>query len=116
MSSIAAALLLLLPPFAGQPPAAPAPTRDRVMPGIADIRADPGDALAERDLRDARRIIERRRESGELSRREARHLRREARLISALGERYGADGLSASERQELQLRANELRARSQLPR
>jgi hypothetical protein len=116
MGTIAAAVLLLLPPLGGQAIVAPEPPLDHAVPGIVDIRIDPADAVAERDLRETRRIIEQRRESGELSRREARHLRREARLISALSERYGADGLSASERQELELRANELRARSQLPR
>ena len=62
-----------------------------------------------RELRDVRKDIERARENGDLTAREARQLRREARLIGRLAERYGRDGLSGSEQGELQNRARILR-------
>jgi hypothetical protein len=68
----------------------------------------PGPAIG-RELRDVRRGIERRRETGELTRREARELRREARLIDRSAERFRRGGLSASERRELEIRARVLR-------
>jgi hypothetical protein len=58
------------------------------------------------DLRD--RIDDGRR-AGQLSRSEARQLRREARQIGRLHSRYGADGLSSAEAAELQMRAAVLR-------
>jgi hypothetical protein len=63
-----------------------------------------------RELRDIRGDIENARESGQLSRAEARQLRRDARRLGFAGRRYGRDGLSASERSELQARALALRA------
>jgi hypothetical protein len=62
------------------------------------------------DVRDVRERIDAAREAGRISAREARQLRREANLIARLGERYGRDGLSDSERQELEVRAAALRA------
>jgi hypothetical protein len=63
-----------------------------------------------REVRDIRGHIEDGRQSGQLSRSEARQLRREARRLGYAGRRYGRDGLSASERSELQSRALALRA------
>ena len=85
------------------------------LPGSVDIHIGAGDPVVAQDLREARRSIERRRDNGELSRREARRLRREARLVATLAHRYGRDGLSDAERRELALRANALRARSESP-
>ena len=68
----------------------------------------PGPAIG-RELRDVRRGIERARETGELTRREAREFRREARLIDRFAERFRRGGLSASERRELEIRARVLR-------
>ena len=65
-----------------------------------------------RELDRARGDIERRRESGELSRGEARRLRREAGRIEAISDRYRRDGLSANELGELMVRASELRNRT----
>ncbi len=50
------------------------------------------------------------RESGQLSRQEARQLKREAFQIDALEDRFGRDGLSASEAAELANRRAALRA------
>jgi hypothetical protein len=47
---------------------------------------------------------------GQLSRKQAKELRREAAQISALESRYAADGLSDSEAAELQTRAEVLRS------
>jgi len=101
-------LLCLVAPasaqIAGRHGGGPTPPRnlffdDGQLPG-------PGPA---RDVRDARRQIDRAREAGLISRREAKALRREARLIARATERYGIDGLSASERRELRIRAGVLR-------
>ena len=63
----------------------------------------------ERAVRDLRNRIDRARESGAISLREARRLKREARHIGWVSGRYGSDGLSASERSELEARAHYLR-------
>ena len=69
-----------------------------VLPGVA------------RELGQADRGIRDGRESGQLSRREARALRRESRQISVLEERYQRDGLSQAERAELESRVAALRS------
>jgi len=58
-----------------------------------------------RDLRNARERIDRARESGALSRREARQLKQEARLSPASPAVTARDGLSASEKRESWKRA-----------
>jgi len=65
-----------------------------------------------RDLDDAHREIDRRRDNGELTRREARALRREATMIANLADRYGRDGLSDSELRELEMHAQTLRTQT----
>jgi hypothetical protein len=85
------------------------------VPGRIEIRAAPGDPYVAHDLREARETIERRRESGELTRRQARQLRREVRIVSRLQYRYGHDGMRPDERAELALRAQELRSRAAAP-
>ena len=62
-----------------------------------------------KSLRDIDRGIERARDSGRLSPREARRLGREARAIGRLARVYGRDGFSPSERAELEARAAYLR-------
>ena len=117
MGPFVAALLLLLPPPGAQAPVAPRPPSEPAQaPGMISVRVVPGDPLVEHDLREAREQIERRRDNGELTRREARRLRREARLIATLSQRYASDGLSDAERRELQMRTSELKARSQVSR
>ena len=69
-----------------------------------------------RDVGDIRKRIERARESGSISKREAKQLKREARLIGALSHRYGRDGMSSSERAELEARAHYLRDAVNRPR
>ena len=90
--------------FVGRPVYEPVPpagaySGDSILPG-------PGIG---RELRDVRRGIERARDTGELTRREARELRREARLIDRSADRFRQGGLSASERRELETRARVLR-------
>ena len=114
MRSPAVPLALLLTalgaPVAAQFAPGPTAPRDPRLPGpsiIRDVRPSPG---VWRDLRDIRDRIESGRDAGTLSKREARALRREARQIESLGERYGRDGLlSESELKELDARALYLR-------
>lgn len=76
-------------------------------PFLEDSRL-PGPAVG-KQLRDIDKSIDRARESGRLSGREARRLEREARAIGRLARMYGRDGLSPSERAELENRAAYLR-------
>jgi hypothetical protein len=57
-----------------------------------------------RELRNIRHDIHAARESGEISGREARQLKREARAIEQLAANYADGGLSRSERDELETR------------
>lgn len=68
----------------------------------------PGPGIG-KELGDIGRRIDRARESGHLSGREARRLEREARALGRLARRYGRDGLSPSERAELENRSAYLR-------
>ena len=86
------------------------------LPGQIDVHIGTSDPVVAQDLREARRSIERRRDNGELSRREARQLRREVRLVQRLSYSYGHDGLRPDERSELTLRAQEQRSRAAAPR
>jgi hypothetical protein len=81
--------------------------RDDPFVGDSSLGA-PG---AGREARDIRRDIRAGRESGQLSRREARHLRREAKRIGLSARRYRQGGLSIGESRELQLRVLALRGR-----
>jgi hypothetical protein len=83
-------------------------------PFLADSRL-PGPAIG-REVRDLEGRIERARDSGLLSGREARGLEREARAIGRLARFYGRDGLSPSERAELENRAHYLRDSVSRPR
>ena len=112
MRHILAAGLLLIPAaasaqIAGSRPYEPAYPAN---PFIGDSRL-PGPGLG-RDLHQARKNIDRAREAGFISRREARQLRREARAIEHLAYHYGGDGLSAHERRELETRVQALRSRT----
>ena len=62
-----------------------------------------------RELGQIRRQIDNGRDTGQLTRGQARRLQREARAIGSLGRRYGRDGVSPSERAELDARTNVLR-------
>jgi hypothetical protein len=130
MRSIVAAMALLALPSTAQaqflPQAPPAmrlpgivdrgPPGSVRLPGMIEVRAGIYDRAVAHDLREARETIERRRKNGELSRREARRLRREVRLIARLAGNYGRDETSEPERRELELRAQTLLSRSGAPR
>lgn len=107
-------LALILPaPAAAQIAGRPAPEPAfRANPFVDDGRMA-GPSVRD-DMRQVRRNIDRYREIGALSAREARQLRRESRRIQAAALRYGRDGLSGSERDELANRSQALR--SALPR
>jgi hypothetical protein len=90
--------------IAGKHDYGPVPT---TMPFLPDSRL-PGPGLG-KELRDIDKRIDRARDSGALSGREARQLEREARAIGRLAQAYGRDGLSPSERAELEARAAYLR-------
>jgi hypothetical protein len=94
----------------------PRPPSDYQAPNpfIGDSRL-PGPGV-QRDVRDIRQRIDRAGDSGAISRREAKQLDREARLIRRLERRYASDGLSASERSELEARALYLRSALNRPR
>jgi hypothetical protein len=83
-------------------------------PFLPDSRL-PGPGIG-REVRDLEGRIDRARESGALTRGEARRLEREAQAIGRLSRRYGQDGLSPSERAELEARANYLRDAVSRPR
>ena len=74
----------------------------------------PGPSVGD-ELRDIDRRIDRARDSGSLSRREARQFRREARAIAWVG-RHGQSELSTSERMELTVRFQNLRDAINRPR
>lgn len=91
------------------------PSGDRA-PGIVDTGSRPAAPPIGRDIRDARERIDRSRDNGSLSKQEARTLRREARQIDVLADRYGRDGMSDAERRELEARLQILRAQTVAPR
>ena len=65
------------------------------MPGNIEVRGNPGnssDSTYRRDLREVSKDIDRRRKNGELTRREARELRRAAARIGNLADRHHARG------------------------
>ena len=77
-------------------------------PFIGDSRLPPRGASRQAHKIEDR--VERARDNGLISRRQARRLVREARAIERLAARYGADGLSEAERNELELRTQALSA------
>ncbi|HEX2763213.1 MAG TPA: hypothetical protein VHM92_05125 [Allosphingosinicella sp.] len=106
-------LLLLAPALAAAPAAAQIAGKHDYgyvpvsSPFLPDSRlADPPIGKA---LRDIDRKIDRARDSGALSGREARRLERENRAIGRLARLYARDGLSPSERAEIEARARYLR-------
>ena len=108
MKAIVVAAALLIVPFAAQAQIAPrTPPDGGRLPGIADSPTHP--AIG-RELRETRERIDRGRESGDLSKREARALRRENRQIGVLADRYSRDGISDAEYRELEMRARVLQS------
>ncbi|MEA3054339.1 MAG: hypothetical protein QOG72_3242 [Sphingomonadales bacterium] len=107
-ASLLPLLFLLAAPaaaqIAGKHDYGPVPVASPFLP---DSRL-PAPALG-KELRDIDKRIDRARDNGALSGREARQLEREARAIGRLAEVYGRDGYSASERAELETRTLYLR-------
>ena len=120
MHCFAISACALLATFAVHPAAAqivgPLPPSDYRAPNpfVGDSSL-PGPAVG-REVGDIRKRVKRAQESGRISRRDARQMHREARLIRRLERRYASDGLSASERRELEARALYLRAALNRPR
>lgn len=67
------------------------------------------------DLRNVDRAIRDGRESGRLSKQDAKKLRKERQQIDSLARRYGSDGLSPQEAQELYMREKVLESQARLP-
>jgi hypothetical protein len=84
-------------------PPAPAPAAVRAVPGIKPTGIS-------REVDQIRSDIHHGRDSGQLSRKQAKELRREAGEIQGLETRYSAGGLSESEQAELRNRTEVLRA------
>jgi len=80
------------------------PPRD---PFLGDGRM-PGPSIGQ-EIGDIVQQIDRARDSGAITRREARRLTRETRQIDDLARRYARDGLSATEGAELEARARDIR-------
>jgi hypothetical protein len=87
------------------------PRQDLRSPTISG-RTSTGAITFGEELDRARRDIKRQRNSGEMSRSEARALRKEADRIGQMANRYREDGFSEFERRELDLRTSELRNRT----
>lgn len=100
--------LALAAPAAAQIAGRPAPEPVFRASPFVDDRRMAGPSIHD-EMRQVRRNIERARNNGFISRREARHLRRESQRIQAAAVRYGHDGLSGSERDELTVRSQALR-------
>ncbi len=116
MRSLAVALLALALPTAAQAALTrEGPPPRSGAPGIGKVETVVSPAGVGRELHEAREAIDRRRDSGELSKREARALRREAHRIARAQEWYARDGLDESELQALRLSAETLRYRAQTP-
>ncbi len=116
MRSLAVAMLVLALPASAQAGfTRQGPPPRAGVPGIADVRTVVVPGGGGRELDEAREAIERRRDSGELSRREARALRREAHRIARAQEWYARDGLDEAEARALRLSAETLRHRAQTP-
>jgi len=81
-------------------------------PSLRPTRAPEPDPAAStwREARDIRGRVERGRDAGQLSRKEARRYKRAAGGLGAAASRYARDGLSDDEERELATRAQVLRA------
>jgi hypothetical protein len=113
-----ATVLLLAVPFTVHAQIAPrTPPSDGHIPGgIIDVRVRPSHPTIGRELRETRDRIDRGRDNGDLSKREARALRREATQIGTLADRYGQDGISEAEHRELEMRTRVLQSQVDIQR
>tara|TARA_B100000678_G_scaffold271634_1_gene260457 strand:+ start:212 stop:619 length:408 start_codon:yes stop_codon:yes gene_type:complete len=74
---------------------------------------DANSVAVARELRETDRRIDAKRDSGQLSRREVRGLRRGQASVNTMASQYGADGvITDSERSALELRARDLQAQA----
>lgn len=113
LSAGAAGMLLLAASGAGaQIVGPPAPQPGTETYRRAEAAAD--EARYRLDLRKIDRTIREGRESGRLSKRDAKTLRKERQQIGSLAERYGSDGLSSQEAQELYMRERVLESQARL--
>ncbi|MDE8650410.1 hypothetical protein [Novosphingobium album (ex Liu et al. 2023)] len=87
-----------------------APPGSESSPDIFDVGPHDAAIPLDRKLDDARDSIHRGRKNGELSKAEARALRKDARLTGTLADRYGQDGTSDAERRELDTRVQVLQS------
>ncbi|TDW65006.1 hypothetical protein EDF57_103180 [Novosphingobium sp. PhB55] len=112
-AGFAGALLLAAPIAEAQIVGPPAPRPGTASPDAARQTAD--EASYRIDLRKADQAIREGRESGRLSKQEAKGLRKEQRQIGSLAERYGSDGMSPREADELYMRSRVLESQARLP-
>lgn len=114
---LAAAALMALPFAAHAQMIGPPAPDDTQLPGIAVTHAaSSNEADIAHQLKDARDTIRRGRKNGELTRHEAKQLKREAGYLDELSARYGKDGMSDPERRELELRTSVLQNDANLQR
>ncbi len=101
--------LLWLAPVAAQARIAPEdPEGVSRYPGPAELQDRRMRASLHRDLRATRERIEDDVDSGAISRKQGRALKREARRIGSLVQRFGRDGLSDSEQRDLDMQVRGL--------
>ncbi|WP_420143487.1 hypothetical protein [Sphingobium sp.] len=108
------ALKLLAFPAALSAQIAPS-AQPKTPSGPVDIRIRPSDG-GDHELQKSREAIREGRRSHTLTKSQARGLRREADANDALAHRYARDGLSHSERRELDMRGRVLQSLTQAQR
>lgn len=114
LSAACALPLLLATSVAGAHivgPPAPRPS----SPPYGDARQKDDEARYRLDLRDVDKVIREGRETGRLSKQDAKGLRRERQQIESLAQRYGEDGMSPREAEELYMRERVLESQARLP-
>lgn len=95
--------------------AAPATVADLPPQYLVVSTHGTGPALYGRNLEEADRAVSDRRQRGELSKSEARALKRQHQALRNLGDRYAADGMSESEARELDMLSQALLDLSRSP-
>ncbi|MFK4873166.1 hypothetical protein [Novosphingobium sp. ZW T3_23] len=92
-------------------PPAPRPS----SPPYGDARQKDDEARYRLDLRKVDKVIREGRETGRLSKQDVKELRREREQIGSLAQRYGEDGMSPREAEELYMRERVLESQARLP-
>ena len=108
--------LLALPLAACLNPSAIAePHPGAFNPAANSARIDENSAAIGREVRETESRIDRQRDAGTLSRRDARKARRANSLIASMARQYGSDGtMTDSERRELEIRSRDLQTQVDL--